>query len=534
MQALPSLEAIDGEINRRLYVKATDSFHDYTLATYPGLEPGWHLEELCWELQEFAAAIERKESPRLIVQMPPRHTKSTTASQRFVTWAMAKFGWHVLLASYGQDLADEQSLGAIEVGDSDAHRAIFPHTWQQSGTGKKQRTSATQRIRRWTMRGLPRVSKKRGEPIPGRLGKFACAGLEGGFTGKGAHLFVIDDPHKSRKDANSEQSRKNVKSFFTSVADTRMEPGGGILIIMTRWHSDDLAGWQQTEAKKPGGEQWRVVNFPAIAEEDEYSRRDGRLLRKKGEALHPARYDLEYLKKKETKDPYEFAALYQQRPIPAEGGMIKPKHLSNVYEPVQWVGIRPLDRVSPSSPLLQVPGIAKGALRIVSADTATKVKQLNDYTAIGSAVEIGLQVVLADVTQRRVEFPELCELMISICERDDPHVVLIEDKGSGQQLIQQLPAMKDKNGKRRWRWSIVPIMPVDDKKTRMFTETPWLEAGRLMLPASAAWRPAFDSELLIFTGDDDLNDDQVDMLSQLLAYLRIRTGSSLKSLYSWD
>jgi len=526
-----ALSDFDAEIARRRNVKCADSFYEYCIATYPGLVQGWHLRELCWELQQFAEQVDCGESPRLIVQMPPRHTKSTTASQRFPVWCMAKWGWDVLLGSYGQDLADEQSLRAIEVADSDVTRAVFPHTIRSTDPNAR-KSSATERIRRWTLRGAPTGTTKDGKPIEGRLGTFACAGIDGAFTGRGAKVFICDDPHKNRADAESEAMRKKVKQFYTSTASTRLEPGGGILVIQTRWHDDDLAGWLQAEAKKPDGEKWRVVNFPAIAEVDEFSQRDNSPLRLAGEALHPARYPIERLRKIESIDPREFAALYQQRPVPLEGGLIKPAYLAHTYKPLAWGGYRPPDRVSMSSPMLNVPGVARGGFRVVCADTATKAGQLNDYTVIGSSVTIELLTYIADLLQRRLEFPALCSNMLSICERDDPHVVLIEDKGSGQSLIQQLPTLKNEKGELVWRWPIVAIEPVLDKHTRMSNETPMLEAGRVILPESAVWKPEFERELLLFP--NAAHDDQVDYLSQLLWYLRTSgRGGGVNSLFDW-
>lgn len=157
---------------------------------------------------------------------------------------------------------------------------------------------------------------------------------------------------------------------------------------------------------------------------------------------------------------------------------------------------------------------------IVSVDTAIKAGRDNDYTAIVVAVEDGPHLHLVDVVRGRWEFPELCQRLRAACERESPHVVLIEDKGSGQSLIQQLRA----DG---FRWPIVPCNPTADKVTRLFTETPALEAGRVRLPESAPWLRDLIDECLVFPRG--AHDDQVDALSQLLRY--VREGVDLVALY---
>lgn len=143
-------------------------------------------------------------------------------------------------------------------------------------------------------------------------GMYAALGVGGPATGRGAHVLLIDDPVKNRAEAESETSRDAVWDWYTSTAYTRLAPGGGVIVILTRWHDDDLAG-RLLRAQKDGGDQWRVISYPAVAEVDEP-------YRNRGEALHPARYNLEALERiKRAVGPRDWQALYQQNPVADDG-----------------------------------------------------------------------------------------------------------------------------------------------------------------------------------------------------------------------
>lgn len=219
---------------------------------------------------------------RLIVQMPPRHGKSELISRYFPAWYLGTFpDRQVMLASY-------QAHQAAKYGRF-ARNIMAEHGSKYFGVTVAPDSSAADNWR-----------------IEGREGGMVTAGIGGPLTGKGADVLIIDDPIKNSKDAVSEVMRDTAWEWWQSTAFTRVEPGGSIIIVQTRWHNDDLAGMVQREQAEEG---WDVVSLPAIAEEDD------QLGRLPGEALWPERWSIERLLKKQSgQSPYWWNCLFQQRP----------------------------------------------------------------------------------------------------------------------------------------------------------------------------------------------------------------------------
>lgn len=253
-------------------------------------EPGWVHQDICDKLEWFSAAVAAKESPRLMIFMPPRHGKSEIGSRSFPAWHLGRYPDHEFIGcSYGSDLANGFSRKVRDVVKDPAFGAVFP----ECAVNKD-----SQSVEQWlTTKG----------------GGYSAAGVGGPITGKGAHCLVIDDPVKNRSDAESATSREAVWDWYTSTAYTRLAPGGGVLVILTRWHDDDLAGRLLRKQAEGEGDEWVVVEYPAQAVHDE-------LFRKAGDPLHAERYDNEALDRiKRAVGPRDWQALYQQNPTPDEG-----------------------------------------------------------------------------------------------------------------------------------------------------------------------------------------------------------------------
>lgn len=219
----------------------------------------------------------------------PTHN-SEIGSRSFPAWHLGRYPHHEFIAcSYGSDLANGFSRKVRDVIEDPAYHGVFEDC----------RVSRDSRaVESWqTTKG----------------GGYTAAGVGGPITGRGAHVLVIDDPIKNREDAESAQKREAVWDWYTSTAYTRLAPGGGILVILTRWHDDDLAGRLLRKMAEGEGDEWVVVEYPAQAVTDE-------LFRKKGEPLHPERYSNEALEQiKRAVGPRDWQALYQQNPTPDEG-----------------------------------------------------------------------------------------------------------------------------------------------------------------------------------------------------------------------
>lgn len=285
---MPAMDAAKQELARRALSK--DHLLPFIMRFNDKYDPGWVHKDICDKLEWFSAAVAAKESPRLMIFMPPRHGKSEIGSRSFPAWHLGRYPHHEFIGcSYGSDLANGFSRKVRDL----VRDPGFGHIFDDCRVNKD-----SQSVEQWlTTAG----------------GGYSAAGVGGPITGKGAHVLVIDDPVKNRADAESGTSREAVWDWYTSTAYTRLAPGGGVLVILTRWHDDDLAGRLLRKQAEGEGDEWVVVEYPAQAVHDE-------LFRKAGEPLHAARYDNEALARiKRAVGPRDWQALYQQNPTPDDG-----------------------------------------------------------------------------------------------------------------------------------------------------------------------------------------------------------------------
>ncbi len=243
-------------------------------------DPSWHHNIICKKLEE----VEQGKCKRLMLFLPPRHGKSLLASIMFPAWFLGKNPEkEIISCSYNDEFAEEFGRKARNIFKNETFNHIF----------RTSLSNDSKRVNRWsTAEG----------------GGYVAAGVGGSITGRGADILIIDDPIKNREEADSPTYRQKTWDWYTSTAYTRLHAGGAVILILTRWHDDDLAG----RILENEGEKWDVIKFPAIAQKKEK-------FRNKGEALWPQRYPLEELEqiKKSILLP-NFAALYQQEPIISE------------------------------------------------------------------------------------------------------------------------------------------------------------------------------------------------------------------------
>lgn len=274
-----------------LQKQAQEKLISFSIATNPVYVPNWHHRVIAKELEHIETFGDR-DYKVLLVFVPPRHGKSELCSINFPAWYLGrKPTKEIITVSYSAELALDFGSKTRALVDNE----LFPF----DEVSLKEDAQAKAKWR--TNKG----------------GSYTSVGVGGAITGRGADILLFDDPIKNREQAESEVYRENVWQFFTSTAFTRLEPGGVIVVILTRWHTDDLAG-RILRNPQLGGRA-KIIHFPAIATQKE-------IYRNEGDALWPERFNVQALNEiKETIGPYDWASLYQGSPIATERQEFKPE-----------------------------------------------------------------------------------------------------------------------------------------------------------------------------------------------------------------
>lgn len=469
MKPTPELiRAARKELKRRAAGQNLAHFLTYTT---PGYLMGWVHKEICAKLDRFLADVAAKKSPRLIICMPPRSGKSEIVSRAFPAYAFGRNpDLQIMAASYSADLAERFSRDVQNRIESDVYAEVFPDT-RLAGKGD----------------GNYFKTKELFE-IVGHKGSYKAAGVGGGITGMGADIFIIDDPLKDRKDANSETMRQALWDWYTSTAYTRISPGGGAIVMCTRWHLDDLVGRLIEKDRGGNGDHWEVINYPAIAEEDEPHR-------KKGEALHPERFPIEALQRIKTAvGATDWLALYQQTPVPSTGAVFQSDWL-------QYWSDATLPKHFDAT--------------CFSWDMTFKGTTSSDYVVGQVWGRKGASFYLLDQFRGQWSFVKTLEVVAQAAEKW-PNVMkkLVEEKANGAAIIDAL-----KNAVP----GLVPINPTESKEARASAVTPLWEAKNVYLPPPERFQWVSDClipELMSFPAG--AHDDQVDAMTQALTDLHKR------------
>ncbi len=421
----------------------------------------WHLEVMAAKLE----AVRRGEIRRLAIALPPRHLKSHMVSIAFVAFVL---GHHparqIICASYSQDLSDKLSRDCRALMGASFYRGLF-------GTELSPDRQATQEF----------ATTKRGFRLATSVG--------GVLTGRGADLIVIDDPLKA-EEAYSDARRGSVNEWFDTALVSRLndKEKGAIVIVMQRLHEDDLIG----HVMHAGG--WELLSFPAIAEENSvfaietpYGPRS--FTRQEGDILHPARESADTLARLRAQmGAPAFLAQYQQAPCPREGAMVKrswfPRYTPEDLPPRFYI-------------------------RLLSCDTANKASELSDYSVLTMWGVRTPHLWLLDVVRRRMEYPELKRTIKEMAQRHRATDVLIEDRASGTQIVQELH--------RENISGVKAVQLAGDKQMRLWAQTAAMEQGLVHLPKEAPWLDDYLRELTSFP--NSRYDDQVDSTTQAMAWV---------------
>jgi predicted phage terminase large subunit-like protein len=481
LTSLPPLDLIHQELARRELIR-------FTLYTKPDYLAGWFHIKLAKALDKFLDDVINKRSPRLMIFAPPRHGKSELTSKRFPAYALGKYPDLTFIGtSWGADLASAVNRDIQRIIDSEEYAKLFPGTrlW-----GKNIRTVADGSYLRNS--DIFEVVNRRGQ--------YKSSGRGGGIAGRGGDILLMDDVVKDAEEASSPVVRAATWEWYVNDLYTRLMPGAGILFIMTRRHQDDIAGHLLANMKKDG-EKWDVINFPAIAEEDEFDE-DGTLLRRAGEALHPERYSEEMLQriKVGTADAVGvgskvWASLYQQRPSAAAGNMFKRENWG-WYKP-----LAPFGSLSPQE--LHEVYRDMGFTNVIQRwDTALGLKKQNDFTACTTLGVAKNRYYVLDVWKGQLEFPDVKRQVKMLYDKWKPRKVYVEGGGSASGKATVQATKRD---------SAIPIfesITATDKVLRADTVTPSHEAGLILLPEGEWWIPDFIDQCANFP--DIKNDDDVD------------------------
>lgn len=426
----------------------------------------WHHETICNALQR----VYNGDCRRLIINIPPRYSKTMLVVEYFSAWCFAKAGdCNFLSTSFSAELAAKSSVNARNILIQEWFTELFDISIDK--------TFASQSYWKTTSGG-----------------EFYAVGAGGTITGFGAGkkrdtfggCVLVDDPQKPN-DIYSDKLRESVIEWFKSTLFTRLNnpKKTPIIVIMQRLHEEDLSGWLLNGGT---GEEWEHICLPIVNEQ--------------GEPLWPFMHDLpeiEVLKK----FPQTFAGQYLQKPAPIEGDIFK----------MQWWRFYE-EHETPNF------------VRIIhSWDTAFKTNNYNDPSSCTVwGVTSNNQFYLLDRINERLEYPDLKAKIKALHHKYWADAILVEDKASGQSLIQDL--------KREGGLPIVAIKVDSDKATRAFAVTGHIESGNVFLPSKAPWLTEYMSQLGHFPNGK--HDDDVDSTTQALNYLNRRpalTASSLVGTY---
>jgi predicted phage terminase large subunit-like protein len=402
--------------------------------------------------------IATEKKGRLIINMPPRHTKSEFASYLFPAWIIGKFPkMKIMQVSHNAELAGRFGSKVRNLIDSPEYKQIF-------GDVK-----------------LREDSKAKGRWETNHGGEYFAAGVGGSITGRGADLLIIDDPH-TEQDAMSDTAMEKAYEWYSSGPRQRLQPGGSILVVMTRWAQDDLTGRLLKHQTDPKADRWRQISFPAIMPDDE--------------PVWPEYWNKEELEKvKASITVRNWNAQYMQDPVAEEGAIIKREW---------WRAWK-----KPMPALKHV---------IQSYDTAFSKKETADYSAITTwgvfyPDEVTPALLLLDALKGRWDFPELKRVAMEQYRYWEPETVIVEAKASGQPLLQEM---------RRMGIPVIDYVPTrgNDKHTRVNSIAPMFESGGIWYPHGENWAEEVIEECAAFPHGQ--YDDYVDSTSQ--AMLRYRQG----------
>ena len=459
MQALA-----DDYANSKVRDKGQKSFMEFVKAMWPGFIHGRHHVLMAKKFEEIAAG----KTKRLIINMPPRHTKSEFASFMLPAWFLGKFpNKKIIQCSNTAELAVGFGRKVRNLVDSEAYGRIFPNVALRSD------------------------SKAAGRWSTNANGEYFAIGVGGTVTGKGADLLIIDDPHSEQEAAiaaSNPEVYDKVFEWYSSGPRQRLQPGGSIVIVMTRWAKRDLTGRVLQSMVEKDGDTWEIIELPAILPSEK--------------PLWPEFWSYDELVKLRNELPIsKWSAQYQQNPTSEQGALVKR----------EWWQIWEEDRPPPCEFIIQ------------SWDTAFTKSERADYSACTTwgvfykdEDQRDANIILLDALKERLEFPELKQRVLQMYQEFEPDNLIVEAKASGAPLVFEL---------RRMGVPVQEFVPVrgNDKISRLNSVTDMFASGKVWAPPTR-WAEEVMEEMAAFPNSD--HDDLVDSSTQAL--IRFRKGGFIR------
>lgn len=464
----PTLDEVEDECARR-------SLIDFTLRTKPDYNPGWFHYEVASLLDKFLADVAAKKSPRLLLSAPPQHGKSELTSRRLPAYALGKNPeLRIAGAAYSADLAESFSTDIQKIIDTPEYASIFPRSRILAEHSKSVRDKRS--AKQFT--------------IVDHKGDYRAVGRGGPLTGRPANILIVDDPIKDFEEAMSQTIRDTCWNWFGTTAMSRLQEGGGAIVMATRWNMDDLIG--RLNEREKG--RWLHVNFAAISEHDERERA-------RDEELSCERYSIESLKAIRDGgiiNSFQWAALYQGRPSPMGGGIFKRD---------DWM----FYDVNTELVFEEI---------VQSWDCTFKETRGSDFVSGQVWGRIGANKYLIDRVNDRMTFGATKTAIRTMsAKHPKAHRKYIEDKANGPAVIDDL---------RRSVSGLIAVNPEGGKLSRAHAVSGEVEAHNVYLPATKnangefvplPWVHAFIEQHANFPAG---HDDDVDACTQALSQIRKR------------
>ena len=442
---------------KQIQNKAKNDFLSFVKCVWPDFIEGSHHRLVAEKFNKLSTG----ELKRLIINMPPRHTKSEFASFLLPAWMVGRNPkLKIIQATHTGELAIKFGRKAKHLIDSEEYHKIFDTRLQED-------------------------SKAAGRWETAQGGEYFAAGVGGAITGRGADLLIIDDPH-SEQDAMSEGALESAYEWYTSGPRQRLQPGASIVLVMTRWSTKDLTAMLLKAQKEVKGDQWDVIEFPAIMDHG---------------PVWPEYWSLEELDKvKATLPVKKWNAQFMQAPTSEEGALIKR----------EWWRQYNDDYIPPLQHVIQ------------SYDTAFLKKESADFSAITTwglfypDQDSPLNLILLDAVKGRYEFPELRRRALQQYKYWQPETVIIEAKASGLPLTYEL---------RQMDIPVINFTPSkgNDKHVRVNSVAPLFESGMIWAPDQKFAEEVIEECAAFPYGD---HDDLVDSMTQ--AVMRFRQGGLIR------